>query len=52
VSWFLPTRKLVSSVSAVAQYRTEEIPATFAAFRNLDYSDQRLYKSDSYNFPN
>jgi thiol-disulfide isomerase/thioredoxin len=45
VSWFLPTRKLVSSVSTVAQYRTEEIPATFAAFRNLDYSDQRLYKS-------
>jgi thiol-disulfide isomerase/thioredoxin len=45
VSWFLPTRKLVSSVSAVAQYRTEEIPATFAAFRNLDYSDQHLYKS-------
>jgi thiol-disulfide isomerase/thioredoxin len=45
VSWFLPTRKLVSSVSTVAQYRTEEIPATFAAFRNLDYADQRLYKS-------
>lgn len=45
VSWFLPTRKLVSSVSNVAQYRTEEIPATFAAFRNLNYADQRLYKS-------
>ncbi len=45
VSWFLPTRKLVSSVSTVAQYRPEEIPATFAAFRNLDYTDQRLYKS-------
>jgi thiol-disulfide isomerase/thioredoxin len=45
VSWFLPTRKLVSSVSTVAQYRTEEIPATFAAFRSLDYTDQRLYKS-------
>jgi thiol-disulfide isomerase/thioredoxin len=45
VSWFLPTRKLVSSVSTVAQYRTEEIPATIAAFRNLDYTDQRLYKS-------
>ena len=45
VSWFLPTRKLVSSVSTVAQYRTEEIPATFAAFRALDYTDQRLYKS-------
>lgn len=45
VSWFLPTRKLVSSVSIVAQYRPEEIPATFNAFRALDYTDQRLYKS-------
>ena len=45
VSWFLPIRKLVSSVSTVAQYRTEEIPSTIAAFRALDYSDQRLYKS-------
>lgn len=45
VSWFLPTRKLVSSVSTVAQYRTEEIPATIAAFRAIDYTDQRLYKS-------
>lgn len=45
VSWFLPTRKLVSSVSVVAQYRTEEMPATIAAFRALDYTDQRLYKS-------
>ena len=45
VSWFLPIRKLVSSVSTVAQYRTEEIPATIAAFRNMDYTDIRLYKS-------
>ena len=45
VKWFLPTRKLVSSVATVAQYRTEEIPETLKAFRNLDYSDQRLYKS-------
>ncbi len=45
VSWFLPTRKLVSSVSVVAQYRTEEMPATIAAFRALDYTDQRLHKS-------
>jgi thiol-disulfide isomerase/thioredoxin len=45
VSWFLPTRKLVSSVSTVAQYRTEEIPSTIAAFRALDYADARLYKS-------
>ena len=45
VSWFLPTRKLVSSVSSVAQYRTKEIPGTIDAFRALDYTDLRLYKS-------
>ena len=45
LSWFLPTRKLVSSVSTVAQYRPEENPSTIAAFRALDYIDQRLYKS-------
>lgn len=45
VSWFLPIRKLVSSVSVIAQYRTEEIPATIDFFRKLDYTDPRLYKS-------
>lgn len=45
VSWFLPTRKLVSSVSTIAQYRTEEIPETVESFRKLDYTDTRLYKS-------
>jgi thiol-disulfide isomerase/thioredoxin len=45
VSWFLSTRKLVSSVATVAQDRTEEIPATLATFRKLDYADERLYKS-------
>lgn len=45
VSWFLPIRKLVSSVSTIAQYRTEEIPAVMEAFRNIDYTDLRLYKS-------
>ncbi|MEZ4910786.1 MAG: thioredoxin-like domain-containing protein [Saprospiraceae bacterium] len=45
VSWFLPTRKLLSSVSAVAQHRPEEIPATLKALRSIDYSDSRLYKS-------
>ncbi len=37
--------KLLSSVSTIAQYRTEEIPATIEAFRKLDYTDKRLYKS-------
>ena len=45
VSWYLPVRKLISSVSVVAQYKTEEIPATIAAFRNINYADPRLYKS-------
>lgn len=45
VHWFLPTRKLVSSVSAIAQYRTEELPATIEAFRTINYADPRLYKS-------
>lgn len=45
VRWFLPIRKLVSDVSTIAQYRSEEIPATIEAFRKLDYTDSRLYKS-------
>ena len=45
VAWYLPIRRLVSDVSTIAQYRPEEIPATVAAFRNLDYSDDRLYRS-------
>jgi thiol-disulfide isomerase/thioredoxin len=45
VSWFLPTRKLVSGVSTIAQYRPNEIEATIASFRAMDYTDQRLYKS-------
>lgn len=43
--WFLPTRKLVSSVSTIAQYRPEEIAVTIKSFRKIDYSDPRLYKS-------
>jgi len=45
VKKYLPIRKLVSLVATVAQYRTEEIPATLAAFRKFDYTDIRLYKS-------
>ena len=43
--WFLPIRKLVSSVSLVAQHRTDEITSTIQTFRLLDYTDKRLYKS-------
>ncbi|MEI8204655.1 MAG: DUF4369 domain-containing protein [Bacteroidota bacterium] len=45
VSWLLPIKKLLSSVSIIAQFRTEEIPATITSFRKLDYADERLYKS-------
>jgi thiol-disulfide isomerase/thioredoxin len=45
ISWYLPIRKLVSSVPTIAQYRIEEIPETIAAFRNINYTDLRLYKS-------
>lgn len=43
--WYLPLRKLVSSVAAIAQYRTEEIPYAIASFRSIDHTDQRLWKS-------
>ncbi|MEN8122855.1 MAG: TlpA disulfide reductase family protein [Bacteroidota bacterium] len=45
VSWYLPLRKLVSLVSTIAQYRTEEIPAAITSFRNIVYTDPRLQKS-------
>ncbi len=45
IKWFLPIRKLVSSVSTVAQYRPEEIDETLAAFRSLNHADPRLYRS-------
>ena len=45
VSYYLPLRKLASSVSTIAQYRTEEIPAAIASFRKIDYTDPRLQKS-------
>jgi thiol-disulfide isomerase/thioredoxin len=43
--WYLPTRKLISDVPIVAQYRTEEIPLTIKSLRSIDYSDERLYRS-------
>jgi thiol-disulfide isomerase/thioredoxin len=45
VYWYLPLRKLISSVSIVAQYRSKEIPETINALRKIDFSDARLYKS-------
>jgi|WetSurMetagenome_2_1015567.scaffolds.fasta_scaffold29278_1 thiol-disulfide isomerase/thioredoxin len=45
ISWYLPIRKLVSSVQTIAQYRPGEIPSAINAFRKIDYTDERLYKS-------
>jgi thiol-disulfide isomerase/thioredoxin len=45
VKYYLPLRKLVSSVSTIAQYRTHEIPSAIEVFRNIDYLDPRLSKS-------
>jgi thiol-disulfide isomerase/thioredoxin len=45
VSWFLPIRKLLSSVATIVKTRPEEKNAAITAFRSLDYIDPRLYKS-------
>ncbi len=45
ISYYLPLRKILSSVSTIAQYRSEEIPASIDFFRNIDYTDLRLHKS-------
>ena len=43
--WYLPLRKLLASVSVVAQYKPEEIPATREALRKIDFTNNWLYKS-------
>lgn len=45
LNWYLPVRKLISSTSTIAQHRYEEIPSVIKAFRTIDYSDERIYKS-------
>lgn len=45
IKWYLPTRKLLSEVATIAQYRSEEVPATIEALRAIDYSNPKLYKS-------
>ena len=45
LKWFLPRRKLLSSISNIARHRPEEIPNTIARFRSMDYNDPLLYKS-------
>lgn len=45
VKWFLPVRKQVSMTSTIAQYRPEEVQNTLDFYRQLDYSDSKLYHS-------
>lgn len=45
IQWYIPMRKLLGSVSRVAQYEPENIEPTRNALRKIDYSDARLYKS-------
>ncbi|OYQ35071.1 hypothetical protein CHU92_11190 [Flavobacterium cyanobacteriorum] len=48
VKWFLPIRKLVSTVSIVAQHRPKDIPSTLESFRSINYADKRFIKSGLY----
>lgn len=45
LSWYLPNRKFISTISSVVQLRREEIPTAIKIFRQLDYSDSKLYTS-------
>ena len=45
VSWYLPVRKLISSAAGATQYSQEQISSTLADFREMNYADNRLYKS-------
>jgi peroxiredoxin len=43
--WYLPVRKLVSDIQAVANFRPQEIPATIKAFRAVNYAHPQMYTS-------
>lgn len=45
IKWFIPKRKLVSNAAMVVQQQPHLIPETIHAFRELDYTDERLFKS-------
>jgi peroxiredoxin len=45
MSWYLPVRKLISDVGAVAKYSPQEIPNTIKAFRAVNYAHPQLYTS-------
>jgi thiol-disulfide isomerase/thioredoxin len=48
VKWYLPLRKLIRSTPMIAQYKITEIEPTIQSFREMDLSDNRLYKSGLY----
>ena len=43
--WYLPVRKLISDVQAVASSRPQEIPTTTKVFRSINYANPQLYAS-------
>lgn len=43
--WYLPYRSLISSVQAVAMYRSDEVPTVIQKFREIDYTDSRWQTS-------
>jgi thiol-disulfide isomerase/thioredoxin len=45
IRWFLPIRRLVSDAPLIAQYRPEALASSIQSFRNIDYTDHRLYRS-------
>ena len=45
ISWYLPVRNLVNSVSKIVKFNREDIHKTISEFRKLDYSADRLFKS-------
>lgn len=45
LTWYIPLRNLIGSVAQVAQSLPHEIPSTRAALQQINYADERLYKS-------
>lgn len=45
VSWYLPKRKMLQEISLSAQRYTERIPKHIHDFRNIDFTDKRMYHS-------
>lgn len=45
MKWYLPLRSLLSSVGNIAQNRPALIPETRQQLRNIDYKEDKLYRS-------